>query len=176
MTSPFDPKRNTIFLDMDGVLADFHRLLLERFGRTFDAGRQEVPWAALSKIDRLYFQLEPLPTAFELWDLAHSLGARVEVLTAIPRRSTIPTAEADKRDWIAKHFGTSTPVRIGPFSRDKWKHAAPGDVLVDDRADNIVDWTTKAAGVGVLYTSFDQAAADLKRVSGRQSQSSSKVV
>lgn len=159
MKTPFDAKHNTIFLDMDGVLADFDRLVFERVGRTFDRSDGEM-WNHLVKIDRLYFELEPLPHAFQLWDLAHSLG-RVEVLTAIPRRSTMPWAERDKRAWIVKHFGVDTPVRIGPFSRDKWKHAAPGDILVDDRHDNIVDWTNKAGGTGILFTDFAAASAEL---------------
>jgi hypothetical protein len=121
-------------------------------------------WATLAKVERLYFQLEPMPQARELWELAHSLGAKVEVLTAIPRRTTIPTAEQDKREWIAKYFGTATPVRIGPYSRDKWKHATPADVLVDDRHDNITDWINKAQGIGIFYTDFEKAVADLRRL------------
>lgn len=164
MKTIFDSKHNTIFLDMDGVLADFNRLVFERMGRTFEhtsgPGADKEMWDHLAKIDRLYFQLEPMPAAVELWELAHSLG-KVEVLTAIPRRTTMPSAEYDKRAWIAKHFGTATPVRIGPFSRDKWKHATAGDILVDDRHDNIIDWTTKAGGIGVLYSAFDTARAAL---------------
>lgn len=164
----FDPARNTIFLDMDGVLADFDSFVRERMGRTFHPasgpGGDKEMWDFLSKIERLYFQLEPMPNAVQLWNLAHSLGAKVEVLTAIPRRTTIPSAEADKREWIAKHFGTATPVRIGPYSRDKWKHASPADILVDDRHDNITDWINKGLGIGIFYTDFGQACADLVRL------------
>jgi diphthamide synthase subunit DPH2 len=47
------------------------------------------------------------------------------------------------------------PVTIGPYSRDKWKHVKnPGDILIDDRADNIEEWIA-AGGIGILHDTND---------------------
>jgi hypothetical protein len=89
------------------------------------------------------------------------LAANVEFLTAIPRRSSIASAETDKREWIAKYFGPDTKVRIGPYSADKWKHAKAGDILVDDRGDNIQSWINKGFGIGIFheYDKYDHTAS-----------------
>lgn len=154
---------------MDGVLADFDKFVYQTLGKTFDQNarsdaEEDAMWAALLRVERLYFQLEPMPCAQALWQQAHSYGAKVEVLTAIPRRTSMPSAEQDKREWIEKYFGTTTPVRIGPHSRDKWKHAIPADILIDDRHDNITDWINKAKGIGIQYTNFAIASTALDRM------------
>jgi len=165
MRKLFDRQRNTIFLDMDGVLADFDRLVFQIFGKTFGhcrtAAEEGQMWGELMKIDRLYFQLELMPFAQELWEQAHSYGAKVEVLTAIPRHATAPSAEADKRAWIAKHFGEAVSVRIGPYSRDKWRHARRADILIDDRPSNIREWINKGDGIGIFYDDFARVSQRL---------------
>lgn len=151
----FNPEINTVFLDMDGVVADFDKFVLQNLGRTFDhasgPGADDEMWNFLKTVDRLYLQLEPTVYAFDLWEMVNTFSPNVEFLTAIPRRTALPGAEADKREWIAKYFGPSAKVRIGPYSADKWKHAKAGDILIDDRQDNINDWTTKASGIGILH-------------------------
>ena len=155
----FSPSRNTVFLDMDGVVADFDRFVLEKMGRTFNhisgpAGDSEM-WDFLQKVDHLYLQLEPTSYAFELWELVNKHAQNVEFLTAIPRRTSMPDAESDKRAWIAKYFGSDVKVRIGPYSADKWKHAKVGDILIDDRRDNIASWIDKGNGFGILHEYTD---------------------
>jgi 5'(3')-deoxyribonucleotidase len=149
----FDPAVNTIHLDMDGVLADFDRFVLERMGRVFP--HQEGPsdremWDFLATVDHLYFQLEPTSYALDLFHHCNEI-APVKILTAIPRRTSMPHAEQDKRDWIAKYIGPGVHVAIGPYSRDKFKHCNPGDILIDDRADNIEAWGEKGLGHGILH-------------------------
>lgn len=167
MIQYFEPSKNTLFLDMDGVVADFDRLVLEKMRRTFDhvagpAGDTEM-WDFLSTVDRLYFRLEPTPYAFDLWELANKQAANVEFLTAIPRRTFIASAETDKREWIAKYFGVEAKVRIGPYSADKWKHAQAGDILVDDRSDNIQAWINRGSGIGI-YHEYDKYEYTASRI------------
>ena len=155
MTTFFNPQTNIIYLDMDGVLADFDKFVLERMGKTFKhktgPGADKEMWDFLHSIDRMYFQLEPTPYCFEIVEAARAITSNVEILTAIPRRKKVPSAEQDKRDWIAKYLGSDIKVNMGPHSADKWKHAKPNDVLLDDRDDNIADWIDKAAGIGIFH-------------------------
>lgn len=167
----FSPDLNTIYLDMDGVLADFDAFVTKHMGRTFPhsigpVGDREM-WNFLSTFPNLYLHLPPTEKCFELWDLANSLCERVEILTAIPRRDTIPTAREDKILWGQRNFGEHVIVNFGPYSKDKWKHAKCGDVLVDDRRGNIEQWVSLGKGVGILhdisnYQQTKNALIDLK--------------
>lgn len=48
----------------------------------------------------------------ELWEFANHLCPRVELLTAIPRRTTMPEAEEDKRRWVKKYLGEDVVVNF----------------------------------------------------------------
>lgn len=149
----FNPRTSTIYLDMDGVLADFDAFLLAEMGRTFphsNGPSDRKMWEFLSKVDRLYYNLPPTPYCMELVDAARSICDDVQILTAIPRRASLPSAETDKIEWAAKHIGEDLKVNIGPFSRDKRKWAKPGHVLLDDRTDNIEGWR-EDGGIGILH-------------------------
>ena len=159
MNKIFQPETNTVFVDMDGVIADFDKLVFDNMGRTFNhmtgpIGDKDM-WDFLMTVENLYFKLEPTPYAFDLWKLVNSYAKNVEILTAIPRRESMTTAEQDKRNWVIKHFGPDVKFRIGPYSRDKWTHAIPGDILIDDRHDNIRDWINRGEGIGILHVLDD---------------------
>ena len=162
MTQSFNRNVNTVYCDQDGVLADFDRFVLEKMGRTFShmsgPGGDKEMWDFLATVDRMYFHLEPTGYAQQLWATIVQYSDHRAVLTAIPSRGKVPSAEQDKRDWFQKHrdiFNEDVNVLIGPFSRDKWKHAKPGDILIDDRADNIEEWITKGFGIGILHDHKD---------------------
>lgn len=164
MVPYFDPTINTIWCDLDGVLVDFDRLVLEGLGRTFShqagpKGDSEM-WDFLMKQDRLYYNLHPTPYAKRLWDEIVAVGCDRRILTAIPRRTRIANATEDKMDWVQKKhkedvFSGDDPLFIiGPFSGDKHRHCRHGDILIDDRMDNIDAWL-KAGGIGILHNYLD---------------------
>jgi len=156
----FDPIYNSVWVDMDGVVADFDAFVWLHMGRTFShkegPGSDKEMWDFLSRIENLYFKLPYTPYAAELLDAVLSVPALShKMLTAIPRRASVPTAEKDKINWMSKHFShLNIPVHIGPYSRDKWKHCKPGDILIDDREDNIEEWRA-AGGIGILHYTND---------------------
>ena len=145
-------------IDMDGVVADFDAFVLKHLGRTFDhaagPGSDAEMWNFLTTVPNMYANLEMTPYAKELVEMVRETGLRFRFLTAIPRRTSMPSAENDKREWVEKHF-PGVPMIIGPYSADKWKHAFPGDILIDDRKDNIQDWRSKGKGVGILHVYDD---------------------
>ena len=164
MTPKFNIETNVVYYDLDGVLADFDRFVDAHMVRISDSTPLESViedkrmWDFLSTIDHFYRGLELTVDANKLWDYCESRNLAMKILTAIPRRSTIPHAEADKRAWVAHHFGSHVVVQIGPFSRDKWRHASPGDILIDDRKSNIDDWVEMGNGHGVLHVLGDAAS------------------
>lgn len=143
-----------VYLDMDGVLADFEGTSQMLLGPEFN-WKEEVGkpnWGKLHSIQNLYALLQPLPDAFELWEFVNAHYDDVRILTAIPKRAHFPEAVNDKRDWIHKLFGAHVEVCFGPYAYDKQFHCRAGDILIDDAAINIGQWNDRN-GLGILHTS-----------------------
>ena len=162
--------RPTIFVDLDGVLADFDSMVEKLVGPDWKKLPDKELWKYLKDNHQNFFALlDKMPQGMQLWKGILALAAKadydVKILTAIPRRSSVPQAEQDKINWFKKQYSANHEVKIGPFSRDKWKHVkTPYDILIDDRADNIKDWEEKGKGIGIQFLSADQALNQLERV------------
>ena len=119
-----------LFLDADGVLADFDegvRRLLGMRPRAFEAkhGRGTF-WKRLAKSPNFYGALPEMPDARRLFEAVEHLEPTI--LTGLPLGNW---AAPQKVEWAAAHF-PGVPI-VTCMARDKHKHMKPGDVLVDDR-------------------------------------------
>lgn len=156
----------TIFLDMDGVVADFDSyvsiLLGRKIGWDSTTDLTDEEWERLASVDRLYYQFSLMPDATKLVAYVKSLSTRFHVgfLTAVPRRSTIPSAKDDKQAWVNKYF-PGMRMDIGPYSHHKQKWCTPGDILIDDRPSNIEQWTA-VGGIAIYHTG--DVDASIKRL------------
>ena len=167
---PFDQKLNTIYLDMDRVLADYDKYVAEVVDKSIIEKGGDALYQELKKIPHLYLNLDTTPYAYRLWTLANALADNVELLTALPSSVVVEHARQDKIDWAKKHLGADVVVNFGPYSKDKWKHARPGDILIDDRADNIQSWIDKGNGVGIVHIpgDYERTAGLLCKAVGTQ--------
>jgi hypothetical protein len=151
----FDPSYNVIHCDQDGVLADFDLYKKTHLSSEAQTDDDQM-WAEIKQISGFYRKLKATPYARKLWDAIKLCGSDRCILTALPRKSTMPDADTDKRLWVNDNrstvFGGDKPtVKFGPYSKDKHKHAEPGDILIDDRLDNIEQWIA-AGGIGIHHT------------------------
>lgn len=123
-------KQPRLFLDADGVLADFDlgaRRLLGMSPKEYIAGRgRGAFWGRLARAKNFYGSLPEMPDARILFDAVKHL--KPTILTGLPIGKW---AAPQKVDWAAEHF-PGVPI-ITCLARDKHKHMHPGDVLVDDR-------------------------------------------
>ena len=122
--------RPHLYLDCDGVLADFDagvRTLLGMSAAKFEAkrGRSEF-WKRLARDDNFCGDLAEMPDAQELFAAVKHL--KPTILTGIPLGTW---AAPQKERWAAEHF-PDVPI-ITTLARQKHLHMDPGDVLVDDR-------------------------------------------
>lgn len=130
-----------LFLDCDGVLADFDAVATEMLGMSPEAfehrhGQNEF-WRRVAKADDFYFRLPLMPDARTLFDAIAHLDPII--LTGLPMGSW---AAPQKVRWAAQHFPGTRIITC--MARDKYRHMNGADVLVDDRADHREKW--KAAG------------------------------
>lgn len=118
-----------IFVDMDGVLADFDAHHEAVFGRRPDRQKDDVDWTAVRAVRDFYLNIPPMRDMHELWDFVWGCTPKPIVLTGVPR--AVAEAADNKRAWVRKNLGPDVEVRCC-LSKEKCLHAAPGDVLIDD--------------------------------------------
>ena len=146
-----------LFLDADGVLADFDegvRRLLGMSAREFEARRgRGAFWRELAKAPDFYARLPEMPDARELFDAVKQL--KPTILTGLPLGKW---AAPQKVAWAAEHF-PGVPI-ITCMARDKHRHMAAGDVLVDDRENHREAYEAH----GVVFVHHRNARDSIRRL------------
>jgi len=156
----------TIFVDLDGVLANFEGEVQQLLGPDSDWKKEiECPnWGRITEFQDIYLNLPLMPDAYELWDyLTDNFDAPdIQILTAIPRRAHFPNAVNHKREWVWANFGDHVKVNFGPYAHDKQFHYKNGDILIDDMVINCNQWRDRG-GFSVCHTSAEQTVTELHR-------------
>jgi hypothetical protein len=150
-------KQPRLFLDADGVLADFDegfRRLLGAYPKEYERkhGRGSF-WKRLASADNFYGRLPEMPEARVLFDgVAH---LKPTILTGLPLGRW---AAPQKVEWAAEHF-PGVPI-VTCMARDKHKHMHPGDVLVDDRENHRAAYED----AGVVFVHHKNAEDSLRQL------------
>jgi hypothetical protein len=152
-----DKARPRLFLDADGVLADFDRGACELLGMKPKAyiakhGRGAF-WKRLAKAENFYGSLPETRDARRLFDAVKHL--KPTILTGLPIGNW---AAPQKVKWAAKHF-PGVPI-VTCMARDKHRHMRPGDVLVDDREKHRAAYED----AGVVFVHHSNAVETLEQL------------
>ena len=123
-----------IFLDLDGVFADFDGFVLSTLGCEYSEYPPSEAWPHLAKVPYLFGQLEPLPEARELYTkicaIALMANQRVQFLTALPQLTgLLHTAVQDKTTWVHTHLDKEASVVCVPNWRYKSTFCRRGDPM-----------------------------------------------
>ena len=150
--------RRQIYLDCDGVLADFDTSAEAILGAPCDVFEKRhgasAFWRRLASADRFFERLALLPDAMPLYEAVRA--ATPIILTGMPHGKW---AEPQKRAWAARHF-PGVPV-ITTLAALKREHCHPGDVLVDDREQHRHLWEA-ASGHLIHHRSAQASIAELR--------------
>lgn len=141
-----------LFLDMDGVLADFDRAYEERFGAHPRSHDDKVLWANIDGCEEFFRSIHPCAGALDFYASVKHLSPAI--LTACPKTGYEKAAQ-HKREWVREHLGpdvTVLPV-MGGANKPLFMHA-PGDVLIDDYRRNTEAWAA-AGGVAILHRDWN---------------------
>ena len=159
-------EKYSVYVDMDGVLADFDSKALEITG-----GQYGSPEFSNSKFWKRVYQynsdVEPffqnLPKMSGADDLINFLTSNFKNVSILTATGTTPKdAAQQKRAWIEKYYPGIKVITV-ISSREKAIYANPRSVLIDDREKAIDPWK-KAGGIGVLFQSTSQAINDLNEL------------
>ena len=146
-----------LFLDCDGVLADFDagaKALLGMTPAQFEErhGRREF-WRRIAKAPNFYGTLLEMPDAQRLFDGVRHL--KPTILTGLPLGDW---AAPQKVKWAAEHFPGVQIITC--MARDKHRHMGSGDVLVDDRENHRAAYERE----GVVFVHHKNAEDSLRQL------------
>lgn len=138
-------KNVTIFLDLDGVIADFETHAQN--GQKYDDRGHLIR----DELDTDWWQTIPA------FDGAHDFYKTLRTKAAV-KFLTAPMLNSDchkgKADWVQSFASKQGKWAINDLiicpSRDKYFLAGPDRILIDDRISNIRDWEA-AGGIGILH-------------------------
>lgn len=147
-----------LYLDCDGVLADFERGAAEVLGMPVEAFQKRYNpgkfWQKLATAPDFYANLPPLPDAYRLFDAVKHLNPII--LTGLPRGNW---AAPQKERWAAEHFPGTRIITC--MAVDKRRHCQEGDVLVDDTLKHRHLWE----GAGGIFIHHKDAETSLSELS-----------
>jgi len=156
-----------LYLDMDGVVADFDEYAHRTIGVPPSKGiYPDHIWQQLATNPRIYRDLIKTPYSDQLVEECKILSSKknyhLYFLTAVPKGNDVKWAFYDKVIWAQKYY-PDIPVMFGPYSKDKWHHCQPGDILIDDRQSNISEWRT-AGGIAIHHVDIDATLYELSKL------------
>lgn len=154
-----------LYLDMDGVFANFVKGVEDLCGMNFETTTDKgLIWKKINKASTFWAQLEWLEEGRVLWDFIkqhRSSFKLISMLTGWPVGDQKGIRE--KTEWAHREM-QKMPVLVTK-RKDKAQYADARSILIDDHPENIQLWQEKG-GVGILHVTAEQTIAELKRVTG----------
>lgn len=143
-----------IFLDMDGVLANFDSKFDSLFGVRPKEGesRRRHFWDNWNSFihGRRFEELEMMPDALLLIESVKQFGVPVEILSSSGGKEHHEAVREQKIKWLKKHNIDFHP-NIVPGGAKKAAYASEWNILVDDTKDVVENYRAKG-GTAILHT------------------------
>ena len=159
-----------IYLDMDGVVADFDKRFKDLSGMLpqeyVDKNGLNAFWDLIDEKHKVAFWrgIELMPGAQKLVKYIEQHPFEMLTAPSIKKQSII-----GKGLWVKDKVGTlySTKPKV-TYRKAKLKHTVKPqltkyDILIDDKASTIDTWNS-SGGTAILYQSADQVINDLKQL------------
>jgi hypothetical protein len=145
-------KFTKIYLDLDGVIADFTKRYKELYKiepAEADKRKQFGMFFEDFIESRQFTSLDYMPDAVVLLDYLNTCGVPVEILSSTAREETYKEISYQKDVWLTIR-NIKYPRNFVPGKKHKYKYATPDSIIIDDTQSVIDDWN-KAGGVAIHH-------------------------
>jgi len=142
-----------IYLDMDGVIADFDRRYKARYKmlpREAEEHKEFDKFFTQFIKDGEFATLDLMPDAMELIRFLRGLKIPTEILSSSSSEKRDPDIRPQKLEWLKKN-NIEFPAIIVPGKRHKKEYSNKNTLLIDDTPANIDQWR-REGGIGILHT------------------------
>lgn len=175
MNKPSDEMQYTLYVDLDGVLADFEKGVTKAIRETMDPNFvydekkfqtdpkfRDFMWKTVAEYQKqhgfiLWRNLDTMPDAYQLWDYVKKYNPQILSATGPARYH----AAEQKRGWVTEHFGSNIRINTTESAALKASYADQTRILIDDKMKAISPWVA-AGGIGILHTSAANTIKQLK--------------
>jgi hypothetical protein len=134
-------KLSVIYLDMDGVVANFEKRYAELFGEVPERDRKKDFWGNFGKfiLGSNFATLELMPGAMDLVNFLRKAPVPTHILSSSASLETHDAISKQKLVWLQTHGITFTPIFV-PGKKHKKEYAKPDALIIDDTISVIDDW------------------------------------
>ena len=146
-------KITKIYLDMDGVIADFDKRYKELYKiapKDADTYKTFDKFFTTFIADRQFATLDLMPDAMMLINYLRSLSIPTEILSSTSSEKRDVEIRKQKTEWLHNH-NIEFPINLVPGKRLKKDFSNANSILIDDTPVNIDQWR-REGGVGILHT------------------------
>lgn len=145
----------TVYLDMDGVIANFFQALADRNGVSH--------WKSIKDIEKalvdiwgtdFFYQIDEFPESDDIVKLVKSVSGGDWGICSSPLRGDMMNSAYWKRVWLDDRNWVPDIEKL-IFTGNKHKYAVnrltgKANILIDDKPDNIRRWND-AGGIGIRF-------------------------
>lgn len=157
------PKISVIYLDMDGVIANFSKRYEELFGmkpenadKTGKFGPQFEQFIAGGN----FATLEMMPNAAKLIEFLRKAPVPTQILSSTAREDNHDAISKQKMIWLQTHGITFKPNFV-PGKRLKKNYARSDTIIIDD-TESVIDNWIDAGGLAIWHKDVDSTIGILK--------------
>jgi hypothetical protein len=159
---------NSIYVDLDGVVANFKAHYHAVTGYDFNSVPDtKTRWNMLEQHRVGFYKDIPPYIGFrdfmsEVNGMAVEKGYLVCLLSALPTVLPFTTARPEKEEW-SKYYLPGFPLYLSESSEEKSKLCKKGDIIIDDNPRNVAQWM-KAGGIAIRHISFKDSLVQLREL------------